>query len=425
MKKYWLAFVVIALAVVVALSYYGKSFGRTDDGFQSLAANEGDYIRQVMTENPAQSRTIMWQSTMSEEEPVVEYRLASSDAIYTVRASNTEFKEDNRTTYVHTAFIDGLEAGKTYEYRVGYGNKRSQWMSLKTPAGDTFSALIFPDSQSSDYGVWKTTAQAAWKDHPKADFFINMGDLVDNGEDMTQWNAWFNAITNMTDEIPVAPMMGNHEDYSLDWKMRMPIAYKHLFDLPKLRSPYEQYQGQFYSYDYGDVHFVVLDTQQVELDAFQPNLTNDQIEWFKEDMAKNTKKWTVVLMHKDPLQYAFGPNSGRSGREEGFSPEGKIWMPLFDEYHVDVVLSAHLHTYRDRGHIKNFTRSDDGPLYILTGVAGNNYFDNLWAKHSLDVYMADQPDRDNYILMEASADTLSFTSYNVQGDVMHVSSVTK
>ena len=40
-------------------------------------------------------------------------------------------------------------------------------------------------------------------------------------------------------------------------------------------------------------------------------------------------------------------------------------MPIFDEFNVDLVLSAHLHSYRNRGHVRNFDRDASGPLYIL------------------------------------------------------------
>ena len=34
----------------------------------------------------------------------------------------------------------------------------------------------------------------------------------------------------------------------------------------------------------------------------------------------------------------------------GFNNIGKAFMPIFDKFHVDVVLSAHYHTYRRHGH---------------------------------------------------------------------------
>ena len=45
----------------------------------------------------------------------------------------------------------------------------------------------------------------------EARFFINMGDIVDNGEDHTQWQAWFNGVEGIMDRLPFVPLMGNHE----------------------------------------------------------------------------------------------------------------------------------------------------------------------------------------------------------------------
>lgn len=378
-------------------------------------------IRQVITSDCATSRTIMWQSTLTEKNAVVEYRIQGMDTLQTQTATSEAFTDDNKTTYIHTATLTGLTPQTTYEYRVGYDKKRSPWQTLRTAGGSDFTALIFPDSQSSDYSVWNQTASPAWQAHQDASFFINMGDLVDNGQDSYQWNAWFDVVSPMAAVIPVAPVMGNHETYTLDWKTRMPEAYTHLFSLPSNGN--DIYKNQFYSFDYGDVHFIVLNTQTKELEEFEPNLLADEQAWFKENIAKTTKKWKVVLMHKDPLQYAF--QSRPEPREEGFSEEGKDWMPLFDQYSVDVVLSAHLHTFRERGHIKDFQRNPSGPLYIITGVAGNVRYPSLWKQHSLDEYVAPQPETDNYLVMKATENTLTFTGYLPSGETLHTVSVTK
>lgn len=77
----------------------------------------------------------------------------------------------------------------------------------------------------------------------------------------------------------------------------------------------------------------------------------------------------------------------QEGREEGFSPEGQEFMPVFDASHVDLVLSAYLHTYRDRGRIYDFRRAETGPYYIITGVAGDVRYPGLWKAHSLNIYL--------------------------------------
>lgn len=423
----------LAAAVIAAVSAYTWLPGTKTVARQGVKATkaaaahylstdtvDASNIRQVITADSTTSRTFMWQSDYAEENPVVEYRQAGDDdSLMQLPASSDAFSDDGVTTYIHTAAVTDLKPGTAYEYRVGAGDKRSDWQSFHTAQGHDFKALIFPDSQSSDYSVWAATAQPAWQRNQDAQFFINMGDLVDNGQDHYQWNAWFDVVGDMIARIPVVPLLGNHETYDKDWKVRMPEAYLHLFALPRIDR--EKYQNQFYSFDYGDVHFVVLNTQSQELADFEPSLDEDEVAWFKEDMAKTTKKWKIVLMHKDPLQYGFANRP--QPREEGFSPEGRLWMPLFDQYGVDAVLSAHLHTYRDRGHIRNFQRDESGPLYLITGVAGNVQYPGLWKQHSLDEYVAPQPETDNYMTLEATDDSLTFRSFLPDGQLLEEKSI--
>ena len=110
--------------------------------------------------------------------------------------------------------------------------------------------------------------------------------------------------------------------------------------------------------------------------------------------------------------------AGQNLVPKAFRRNGQLWMPLFDQYGVDAVLSAHLHTYRDRGHIKNFQRDESGPLYLITGVAGNVQYPGLWKQHSLDEYVAPQPKTDNYMSLEASEDSLTFRSFLPNGQLL-------
>ena len=115
----------------------------------------------------------------------------------------------------------------------------------------------------------------------------------------------------MIRRIPVAPLMGNHETYNRDWKVRMPEAYLHLFSLPG--SAPGSYQNQFYSFDYGDVHFVVLNTQASELADWQPRLNEEQAAWFRQDMAKTTKngKSSSCTRIRCSMALPTGPSHGK------------------------------------------------------------------------------------------------------------------
>lgn len=149
----------------------------------------------------------------------------------------------------------------------------SDWHSLKTAGAGAFKCLIFPDSQSSDYSDWENLAQTAAKLNPEAAFFINMGDIVDNGEDHTQWQAWFNGVEGIIDRIPFAPLMGNHETYDQNWKVRLPEAYLHYFSPPDNGS--RDFSRYYYDFDYGDVHFMMLNSQWDETENFKPGLMEE------------------------------------------------------------------------------------------------------------------------------------------------------
>ena len=400
-------------------------FGKAAESFTAFAETDAFNLRQVITADSSASRTVMWQSYAEEKDAFVEYRATKAEnaVIQTQKEHiNDKFTDNGKTSYVHTVTLNNLKPGTEYEYRLGHENRRSQWYRLNTAnTHNTYKALIFPDSQSAKYKVWEDVAMPAWLRNRDAQFFIAMGDLVDNGEHAYQWNEWFTRIGPMSTRIPAAPVLGNHETYTMDWKVRVPQAYLHYFQLPE-GAP-EAYKNQFYSFDYGDVHYVVLNTQMREMKDFYPNLLQDQLAWFKADMEKSKKKWNVVLMHKDVLRYGF--LTRKTPREEGFSEEGKVLMPLFDKYKVDVVLTAHLHTYRNRGHIYDFKRDTKGPLYILTGVAGDVRYPNLWKRHSLDVAIAPQPETNNYMVLEASADRLRFSCYLPDGTIIDEAEVKK
>ena len=368
-------------------------------------------IRQVITKDSSTSRTIMWQSLSEEKDAFVEYKAASQSTTMTHKERiNDKFTDNGKTSYVHTVTLQNLQPGTEYEYRLGHGDSRSQWYKFTTAKGNKFKALIFPDSQSADYKTWENVAMPAWKKNQDAKFFMMMGDLVDNGEHDYQWNEWFSRIQPMITRIPVAPTLGNHETYTMDWKVRMPLAYLHYFQLPGGMP--QKYQNQFYSFDYGDVHFVVLNNLMWEMNQFQPNMLSEQRAWFRRDMEQTKKKWKVVLMHRDIILYEY---TKPGSHPERFDDEGVAFMPLFDRYGVDVVLTAHLHTYRHRGHIYNYQRSSRGPLYLLTGVAGDVRYSTLWKRSPYDVVMLPQPETNNYLVMEAEENQLKFSCYLPDG----------
>ena len=392
-----------------------------------LLDSESRYIRQIVAQDNSTSRTIMWQSDNSEADAVIEYRLEGAEKTQTIGATDKAFTDDGSTTYIHEATLTGLTPNTKYEYRVGYGtDRRSDWYRLETAGASVYDVLIYPDSQSGDYSQWEEIVKNSALRTPRTALYISMGDLVDNGEHAYQWRTWLNSIRPLSANVPLATTLGNHEMYTLDWKMREPYAYLNYFAVPPNGN--EIFNRRYYSYDFGDVHYVVLDTMLYESnhednhDTHHPDLYDVQVQWLRQDLMANTKKWTVVLMHRDPFQYAFDRSD--ANRAVGFDDEGVLFMPIFDEFNVDLVLSAHLHSYRNRGHVRNFERDASGPLYILTGIAGDARRPK-WKEHPLDVYVAPDRDKNNYMTMTVTPNKLIVKAFLPDGTQLDESVIEK
>lgn len=405
------SFLLIILCLVAALGGCAQNAEREDAG--SDAAVAITHIRQLVAADNKTARTIMWEGKVKQPY-TLEYRKQGSRDSRSVQAADSSFT-DKDSVIQYTARLDSLAPGSKYEYRINTAKNKGQWHKLHTEDGAGFTALIFPDSQSADYSGWQQLARTAYQRHPDSVFYVNMGDLVDNGQDASQWRAWFNSVSVFSDALPLAPVIGNHEAYSLEWKECLPASYTHLFNVPQ--NGLAKYPNQFYSFDYGPVHFVVLDTNFPEMKNFQPALLADELPWLEKDLAASRAKWKVVLMHRDIFLYGFGPESGREQTQTHFLDFSYQLLPVFEKYNVDAVLTAHLHTYRRRVPLQNFAPAPQGAgiTYILTGVAGDVRYPKLWGDFAWDAATAPKPETANYMTLRADEQSLEFKAFLPDG----------
>ncbi len=195
------------------------------------------------------------------------------------------------------------------------------------------------------------------------------------------------SVSNMLSTIPVAPIPGNHEYYTLDWKFTPARLYENLFSLPNNGA--QGLRNQSYSCDYGDVHYVVIDTQAEELADFDPDIYERQAKWLDEDLKKTTKKWKVALLHRSPFNW----HSSDSPNEIG-----KSFLPIFDKHNIDLVFLAHIHSYSRTVPVKNFVQAEKGTIYITTGRSG----DKVWAgspRKNFDEVFYNPVEQPNYLTM--------------------------
>ncbi len=360
------------------------------------------FFRRIVMKDNRTSALIEWQTDATLSDPRFFWREAGSKSEKTADVDVKYFALDDHSVFVYRAALSGLKAGKQIECRVEAAGRTAGTFSFRTDDGSAVQALIFPDSQcDNNYDTWARVSGEASSRCPSAELWINMGDLVDNGASFYQWNEWQSAADAALGGRAFAPVMGNHECYSVDWKCCRPDAFLSLFATPDNGSA--KYQRYYYSFDYGPVHFSVLNTQQEELAPLTPGLFEEQAAWLARDLKTTKARWRVALLHRDLIDYDQEPITR--------DPFVETLVPVLEKGGVDAVLTAHAHAYRRR-RLSAWKPAKNGVPYILTGNAGNCFYDV--EKSEIDEIVF--PDNFlNYLTMEADETKLTFRCFLPNG----------
>lgn len=119
------------------------------------------------------------------------------------------------------------------------------------------------------------------------------------------------------------------------------LPYLNIFSLPSKAEQGGVASGteQYYSFDYGNVHTVSLDSQLSNRDPVQRSAMRD---WLIDDLSSNKQDWTLVIFHHPP--YSKGQNHD-SDVEQNEIDMRETFAPVFEDHGVDVVYSGHAHSY--------------------------------------------------------------------------------
>lgn len=225
-----IAMVLLAIAIFVnGCTYNADGRHGNKDAVSPVGTMSDDrtigikHLRQLVTKDNSTGRTIMWTAPGSN----YTLELKNEDGTQVYETEDRTFSDDKYRYIQYGVKLENLEPNSDYMYRILRGSETGNWHKLSTKDGNSgFKAIIFPDSQCSDYRTWRELAQSAYERNRNAAFFVNMGDLVDNGQNQSQWEQWLFGIEGFSGDIPIAPVIGNHETYSEDWNIKLPRPLK-------------------------------------------------------------------------------------------------------------------------------------------------------------------------------------------------------
>ncbi len=363
-------------------SHY-KSFSKIAGHKLIFPSEVPDRIIVNLTADPANSFAVNWRTQQSVDSAFVEVALESHGPELRLPGNsrrilaktqlfeneNIRDKEPKVLAAYHSALVDGLEPGKIYVYRVGYGtpnaNTWSEWFQIEMPDADIntpFSFVYFGDAQNDVKSMWSRVIRKSYKMVPNVDFMLHAGDLINHSESNEEWGEWFYAGSYIHATIPSVMTPGNHEykdgELSKLWKPQ--------FNLPQ-NGPQLEHMETYYTLDYQNMKLISFDAEQFDE---HPESRKKVMEWLEKTLSTNTRKWITLFMHY-PIY------STAKGRDNKVLREAV--KPLIDKYKVDLVLQGHDHTYA-RGNDLNKDQgktiiSDVGTIYAVS-VSGPKMYES-------------------------------------------------
>jgi len=156
--------------------------------------------------------------------------------------------------------------------------------------------------------------------------------------------------------IPFFHTMGNHDN-----------EMEKSGDVDKALTYIHTVAPTYYSFNLGQVHFIVLDNMdftgvpsgQSHRSEYKKNFTADQLEWLRQDLALVDKSTPIVLTAHEPMAVPDG--LGWKEEMDGADADKAAFLAIFDGYDVQMI-TGHTHSVFNRTHTPTFHEHNYGAV---------------------------------------------------------------
>ncbi len=338
--------------------------------------------------------------------------------------NRTEFEQGPPVT-LHKITLVGLKPNTSYTYRAISGETASPaWtFHTKNPAATSLKFVVYGDNRTFPR-VHENLVRLVAQEKPALVF--NVGDVVSSGHELSQWvDEYFYPLRFFSGFVPSYISIGNHE-YGGYWDIRRVPPFERYVSHPLDSTGSTEY---WYSFDYGNAHFIVLDPNKTDGplgNRIPPG--SQQYEWFKNDLqkAKKSAEWIFVFFHEPPYSECWS-----GGYYDGEPHLRQEIVPLIEANRVAIVFSGHTHDYeRGAPHPPYDPKTGKGnnAAYIITGGGGSNLDNHKyheWEQMDLPRVPADPNSNEtdagkyyayHYCVVEINGKHLSFKAIKMNGD---------
>lgn len=363
-----------------------KAFRKTD----TPSSKTPDQILLTYNDDTKNSVAISWRtSTETAAGEVVYWKEGSKDTLVQqaeVKKLQDRMLQNDRYINRYTASLKHLEAGTAYNYRVT-GNQNV--FSFKTPAAtDSFSFTWFGDTHNDQ--KWGEMLNLSHEKHPETEFYVIAGDLVNTGLHRDDWDKFFEYSGKPFAEKPMMAIPGNHDSQDgLGAGL-----YQDLLKFPH-NGPTALTPGLTYSFNYKNALYLMIDAASFAND--------DQTAWIEDQLKSSEATWKFLYVHFPPFNEV-----------EEYPEMVEKWVPVFDKYNLDFVISGHFHYYLRTHPMKAGKVGKNGTIYMTSvGTSAAREAKNH------QPFVEKRAENGNFFqVVNIKGNQLQMTAYDSQGKVI-------
>lgn len=263
--------------------------------------------------------------------------------------------------YQYQAELTGLSAATDYFYLIAVDGEElapEDALQFRTPGHNPFNFLVLGDSGQGSREQ-RFVAIRMLMEAPTPELVLHTGDIAYPSGTFSQFDRhYFPYYQDLMKRAPMYPTAGNH-----DYETQSAAAYLALHAVPA-EGVATADRGRYYSFDWANAHFVVLDSNLLLADPVAG--TGRMLEWLENDLRKSRRFWRVACFHHPP--YASGFNEGDPISE---LVRAKV-VPILERHGVPLVLNGHEHSYQRTYPLQGGTvvQEGRGTVYITSGGGG-------------------------------------------------------
>lgn len=326
------------------------------------------------------------------ESIVVRWRTdVPTDTAVRFGADATKLDQEAKTkwkTTEHVMILEGLTPSTKYHYAVGNAEKPiggadgvGHFITSPKPGtrqpirtwviGDAGTA-----SARGNEGLQAKVRDAYYKftGSRPTDLWLMLGDnAYGTGTDAEHQIAVFDLYRDLLKKSVVWPTLGNHDAGSAASVTQSGVYYD-IFTLPTRGQAGGLMSGTeaYYSFDYGNIHYVCLNSQDTDRSPGGAMLT-----WLKHDLASTRQDWIIAYWHHPP----YTKGSHDSNTEKQLVEMRTNALPILEAGGIDLVLTGHSHSYERSFLIDGHYGTQDTFSAKMQKDAGDGKADGKGAYH--------------------------------------------